>query len=117
MVRKKHSPEKRRWIFQRLSGIPLMFCAATHIGLFFFKLEKPLRFEQVNRLFSRPEWLLFYSLFAVLAVYHGFSGLWTVMTDHNPSLTFKKNLKIILLISGSVLTAFGIWTFIMLGRS
>ncbi|MDZ7797689.1 MAG: succinate dehydrogenase, hydrophobic membrane anchor protein [Candidatus Marinimicrobia bacterium] len=116
MARKKHSPEKLRWVFQRVSAIPLAVCIIVNVWIFSFKFEQPLRYEQINQLFARPEWILFYSLFILLAVLHGLSGLWTVMTDHNPSAIFKKNLKIILIAAGTVLVIFSEWTIIVLGR-
>ena len=110
-----HNKERIRWIFQRISGIQLMLCFGVHIWVFFFKLSRPVTLNGLQQIFSRPEWVIFFSVFIALALYHGFTGLWTVLTDHNPSRTYKKVLKIILTAGGAFLVGFSLWNFVILG--
>ncbi len=116
MLKWKHNPEKLRWTFQRISGLQLAICVGIHFWVSIFKLGWPIRYEGLHALLSHPEWLVFYSIFLVLAVYHGFSGLWTVITDRNPSKTVKKTYKVILIVSGVLLIFLSEWNLILLGQ-
>lgn len=116
MFNLKHNREKIRWVFQRITGLQLLIAFGIHIWVFFFKLERPIDFNGLHKLFARPEWVIFYSVFIALAVYHGFLGVWTLVTDKNPSKTYKKTWKILLLIFGSILVAISISNFILLGQ-
>ncbi|MCF7832254.1 MAG: hypothetical protein K9N05_01600 [Candidatus Marinimicrobia bacterium] len=111
----KHNRERIRWVFQRITGLQLLICFGIHIWVFFFKLERPITLSGLQLIFSRPEWIVFYTIFIALAVYHGFLGLWTVLTDENPSKTYKKVWKIILFISGGFLVGISVWNIILLG--
>ena len=117
MLRKHHSKDKRRWIFQRVGSIPLAAAVIVHAWLFVFGPGRTPDPERLRQIFSQPEWLAFYILFTALALYHGLSGVWTLMTDRNPSATYKRNLRIILRAAGLVLMAFAVWTFVRLGLS
>jgi succinate dehydrogenase hydrophobic membrane anchor protein len=111
-----YSTEKRRWVFQRISGMILIIAVCLHTWVFLFKLGRPVSHEELNALLSHPEWLIFYALFIALTVYHGFLGLWTVLTDRNPSRTFKKWLRIILISFGSLIVILCEWNLILLAR-
>lgn len=116
MLKMKHNREKIRWVFQRMTGLQLLICFGIHIWVFFFKLDQPIGFHALHELFSHPVWVIFYSLFIMLAIYHGFLGIWTILTDKNPSISYKKTWKIILIIFGSILSLISISNFILLGQ-
>lgn len=109
--------EKLRWVFQRLSGLQLLIFFGIHIWVFFFKLERPVSLESLQEIFLHVEWIIFYTLFISLMVYHAFSGLWTVLTDKNPSKTYKKNWRIVLWVIGGFLILISAWNLILLGRA
>ena len=111
----KHNKERIHWIFQRISGIQLLVCLGVHIWVFFFKLERPVTLSGLNHLFSRPEWVVFYTIFIALAVYHALCGLWTILTDKNPSRTYKRVWKTILIVGGVFLVALSLWNLVLLG--
>ncbi len=115
MSKMKHNRERIHWVFQRISGLQLLICFGIHIWVFFFKLERPISLDGLQVIFSHPEWIIFYTIFIALAIYHGFSGLWTILTDDNPSKTYKKVWKIILFVSGILLIATTLWNLILLG--
>ena len=115
MLRMKHNRERIHWVFQRITGIQLLVCFAVHIWVFIFKLERPITLDGLQIIFSQPVWVVFYTIFIALAVYHGFLGLWTVLTDENPSRTYKKVWKIILLTSGILIVAITLSNLIVLG--
>ncbi|MBN2780369.1 MAG: succinate dehydrogenase, hydrophobic membrane anchor protein [Candidatus Marinimicrobia bacterium] len=114
MLRLHYHNEKLRWIFQRVTGLQLLLCAGIHIWVFFFILERPLSYGTIHAVLSHPVWLVFYSVFLFLGIYHGLSGLWTVLTDRNPSNTVKRTLKIILISLGAIFMVLGEWNLIML---
>ncbi|MBW6457922.1 MAG: hypothetical protein K0B52_02050 [FCB group bacterium] len=99
-----------------MSGIILLLMAAVHVWVFLFKLGRPVSHQELNALLSHPEWLIFYSIFVILAVYHGFLACWVILTDRNPSMTFKKVLRIILVSFGAVLIILTEWSLILLAR-
>ena len=111
----KHNRERIHWVFQRISGLQLLICFGVHIWVFIFKLERPITLTGLQVIFSRPEWIVFYTIFISLAVYHGFLGLWTILTDENPSKTYKKVWKIILLTTGILIVAITLTNLIILG--
>ena len=111
----KHNKERIHWIFQRISGIQLLVCLGVHIWVFFFKLERPVTLSGLNHLFSRPEWVVFYTIFIALAVYHALCCLWTILTDKNPSRTYKRVWKTILIVGGVFLVALSLWNLVLLG--
>ncbi|MEA2076509.1 MAG: succinate dehydrogenase, hydrophobic membrane anchor protein [Candidatus Marinimicrobia bacterium] len=111
----KHNRERIRWVFQRISGLQLLICLGVHIWVFFFKLERPITLSGLSELFSKPEWVIFYTLFISLAVYHAFIGLWTILTDKNPSKTYKKVWKIILISGGTFIVGLSLWNLVLLG--
>jgi succinate dehydrogenase hydrophobic anchor subunit len=112
----EYSTEKKRWVAQRVSGIALILAVAIHVWVFLFKLGRPISHQELNALLSHPEWLIFYSVFIILAVYHGFLAFWVIMTDRNPSMTFKKVLRIILISFGTLLVVLTEWSLILLAR-
>lgn len=111
----KHNKERIHWIFQRISGMQLLVCLGIHIWVFFFKLDRPITLQSLTHLFSRPEWIIFYTIFIALAVYHAFIGLWTILTDKNPSRTFKRVWKYILITGGVFLVLLSLWNLVLLG--
>lgn len=111
----KHNRERNRWIFQRISGLQLLACLAVHIWVFFFKLERPVTLQSLSHLFNRPEWIVFYTIFIALIVYHAFIGIWVILTDKNPSRTFKRVWKIILIAGGCFLVGLSLWNLVLLG--
>ena len=115
MFKIRHNKERVRWIFQRISGIQLLLCFGIHIWVFFFKLTRPVSLEGLKEIFSKPEWIIFYTVFIALAVYHGFTGLWTILTDNNPSRTYKKVWKIVLTAGGVFLVGLSLWNLVLLG--
>jgi succinate dehydrogenase hydrophobic membrane anchor protein len=117
MFKMTHNKERIHWIFQRISGIQLLVCLGVHIWVFFFKLDRPVSFQSISLLFSRPEWIIFYTIFIALAVYHGFIGLWTILTDRNPSRTYKRIWKIILIFSGVSLVLLSLWNLVLIGAA
>ncbi len=111
----KHNRERIHWVFRRITGLQLLICFAVHVWVFVFKLERPITLDGLQVIFSHPMWIVFYTIFIALAVYHGFLGLWTILTDGNPSKTYKKVWKIILFTSGSLLVAMTLSNLIVLG--
>jgi succinate dehydrogenase hydrophobic anchor subunit len=109
--------EKLRWVFQRLSGLQLLIFFGVHIWVFYFKLERPVALESLQEIFLHAEWIIFYVLFISLIIYHAFSGLWTVLTDNNPSKSYKKNWRITLWVIGVFLVLISAWNLILLGRA
>lgn len=112
-----NNKEKLNWVFQRLSGLQLLICFGVHIWVFFFKLERPVNLDSLQKIFSHAEWIIFYGLFISLIVYHAFLGLWTILTDNNPSKSYKKKWYLTLWISAAVLIVISIWNLILLGRA
>jgi len=117
MFKVKRNKERIHWVFQRISGVQLLVCFGIHIWVFFFKLKRPIAFSQINQLFTKPEWIIFYVIFVALAIYHAFTGLWTVLTDKNPSKTYKKVWKAILISGGIFLTGLTLWNLVIIGAS
>ncbi len=117
MFKVKPNKERIHWIFQRISGVQLLVCLGIHIWVFFFKLDKPVTVLQLSELFSKPEWVVFYVIFIALAIYHAFIGLWTILTDKNPSKTYKNVWKIILISGGVFLTVLCLWNLVLIGAS
>jgi succinate dehydrogenase cytochrome b556 subunit len=115
MSKIKRNNEKFRWMFQRITGMQLFICFGIHIWVFLFRLDRPIEFAAIQAIFSQPVWIVFYTIFIALAVYHGFSGLWTVLTDKNPSKTYKRNWKIVLYVLGALIVGLSCWNFILLG--
>ena len=115
MFKMKHNKERIHWIFQRISGAQLLACLGIHIWVFFFKLDRPVSLQALTHLFSHLEWIVFYTIFIALAVYHAFIGLWTILTDKNPSRTFKKVWKLILICLGVILVLLSLWNLVLLG--
>lgn len=108
--------EKLRWVFQRLSAFLLLIFLAVHIWVFYFKLERPINLEGLQGIFVHAKWLVFYVLFIALSIYHAFNGLWTVLTDKNPSGLYKKNWRITLWIVALILILLSTWNLILLGQ-
>jgi succinate dehydrogenase hydrophobic anchor subunit len=108
--------EKLRWVLQRLSALLLLIFFAVHIWVFYFKLERPISLEGLQEIFVHGKWIIFYICFIALMLYHAFNGVWTVLTDKNPSKYYKKNWRITLCVLALILILISAWNLILLGK-
>jgi succinate dehydrogenase hydrophobic anchor subunit len=116
MAKINHSPQKLLWLLRQLSGVTLAGFAVLHLWVVLSKLDRPVLYEDINAMLSQWGWMLFYAFFIFVLVLHGMLTLWRMLTDRNPSNSFKRSLKIILIIAGGVLLLLGEWNLILLGR-
>ncbi len=74
------------WVFQRFSGVLLLFTLLGHIFMVHFNLidfrAVSLTPEEVARRFADPHMQLFYLLFLLMAVPHGINGLLNAIDDY-----------------------------------
>ena len=70
------------WLFQRISGVVLLFCLAVHFYLMHYMgFEMRLHADVLQRL-RNPMWKSFYMIFLVLGLFHGLNGTWSIAVDY-----------------------------------
>lgn len=74
------------WLFQRFSGVLLLFILLGHMLMVHFNLmdfkAQSLKPEEVARRYGDPLMQLFYALFLLMAVVHGMNGLLNTIDDY-----------------------------------
>jgi succinate dehydrogenase hydrophobic anchor subunit len=74
------------WYFQRLSGLALILLIGAHFAVNHFDVGSPAGHgwaEAVERL-RRPSYAAMELCLLLLAIWHGFTGLWVVVRDLVP---------------------------------
>lgn len=116
MAKIQHSKQKIFWLLRQLSAVTLFAFAPVHIWFVLGKLERPLLYEDIRSLLSNGVWKLFYAFLIFLVISHALMELWYALTDRNPSGSYKRILRIILMALGGFLLLLSEWNLILLGR-
>lgn len=116
MAKIQHSKQKIFWLLRQLSAVTLFAFAPVHIWFVLGKLERPLLYEDIRSLLSNWTWKLFYAFLIFLVISHALMELWYALTDRNPSGSYKRILRIILMALGGFLLLLSEWNLILLGR-
>jgi succinate dehydrogenase hydrophobic membrane anchor protein len=107
-----------RWLFQRITAIILVILLSVHLITLHFSHQAFTFNTVVVRIQSRSGWLIFYTLFLIVALWHGLNGFYQVVEDYKPSAGFKKFLILICWVGGIILFIWGLrvllswWKFI-----
>ncbi|MBI4835121.1 MAG: hypothetical protein HY811_09930 [Planctomycetes bacterium] len=97
-----------RWFFQRITGILLTALLAIHIITLHFTVSEVISFDTVvTRIQSSIFWLFFYTLFLLLTLWHGFNGVYEVVSDYAPSPGLKRFMIWFFWLFGLILFAWG----------
>ena len=71
------------WFLQRITGIGVLVTIVIHWIIQHIGVENdPINYADVVVRLSQPGYRLLYTLFLMLAVFHGFHGLWMVGRDY-----------------------------------
>ena len=98
------------WFFQRLTGIVLVPVLLTHLLTMHRYHEHGLSWESVTGLMANPYWKVLEITFLVLALYHGFNGLYSLFQDYVKNSGVRLVLFSLVVLAGLVLVTFGIVT-------
>lgn len=95
------------WLFQRISGILLVFYLALHLWVLHFAGQGGLRFDDVVKRFESPVFLWLDLGLLGLVLYHGFNGIRVVLLDLGIGVRMHKMLFWIFVLWGIVLFFIG----------
>lgn len=75
-----------RWLFQRLTGLLLVIFLLIHIITIHFTAADAVSLQSViERVHNNFFWFVFYTVFVLTTLWHGFNGLYEVVDDYKPS--------------------------------
>lgn len=69
------------WLFQRITGIVLIFAMIGHYILMHYTPSSGHEFASTFERMQNPLWKIFYLTFVVLGLYHGLNGIWGIVRD------------------------------------
>ena len=103
------------WLLQRLTGLFLAVFLFTHVKVlhwdYNFTTQGLLDFSFViDRLQGSLGWSVFYFLFILSAMFHGFNGLWAVILDFRPSRVVQQVWLAVLWVVGILVAYYGLTT-------
>jgi len=101
------------WLFQRLTGILLVFLLLIHFAVV-HHLPKPgeLNYAVVAPRLATATWKVFDLVFLVCALFHGLNGVWMVVQDYVSSEGAQTWIFYALCTLGLILLALGAITII-----
>jgi len=71
-----------QWFLQRLTGFILFIGLIIHFYVMHYSGTGALDYETVTARLSSPYWKGFDILFLLSILYHGFNGLWGIVTEY-----------------------------------
>ncbi|RMF99640.1 MAG: succinate dehydrogenase, hydrophobic membrane anchor protein [Nitrospirae bacterium] len=96
------------WLFQRITGVVLFLGLLIHFFVMHYTGEHQLSYEVVKERLGSPLWKTFDLAFLVSVLYHGFNGLWGIVTEYTKRGVFRRLLYTVILVSVSLLLVTGI---------
>jgi succinate dehydrogenase / fumarate reductase, membrane anchor subunit len=100
------------WLWQRISAVVLFFLLIIHFVTYHFIQNGNISYDQIVSKMHTTWFNLVQMLFLVLALFHGFYGLWVIIEDY----IHEKNCRIAIYSSiwivGLVLLIVGVLTII-----
>lgn len=103
------------WLFQRVTGVFLVFGITVHIVVTHFTVRH-ITFAWVNQRLHSGWWVMFDFFLLTFAFYHGFNGLYGIVLDYNPTLKWRKAIGWGLFIIGVGWIIYGVITLGSLAR-
>lgn len=99
------------WFLQRITALMLTVFLFMHVqALHFATNGKPIVFNLVTERLQGPFaawWSLFYLLFVPAALFHGLNGLYGILMDYAPSVSFRRFVLILFWVVGLGMCVFG----------
>lgn len=87
------------WLLHRLTGFLLIFFLILHIFYMHYG-EVSLHYKDIVSRIKHPTWKVFYLIFLLCGIYHGFYGITVILKEHIKSkLLFKLGVFLAILIS------------------
>ncbi len=104
------------WVFQRFSGVLLLFTLIGHMIMVHFSLSDfsavALTPETVAERFNSPFMKLFYALFLIMAIPHGINGALNAVDDYIRNDTLRLVVTWIMWTLALVMFIWGIFTLV-----
>lgn len=95
------------WLLHRITGVILVFGLLYHFVFMHFMGHDNYSYEAVMQRLSEPSWKIFNIIFLLSALYHGFYGLYGVVTEYVRENSLKRFLKFMVFIAPIALAFFG----------
>jgi succinate dehydrogenase / fumarate reductase membrane anchor subunit len=113
-MKKKYNETSNRgaiaWLLQRISAVLLFFLIIFHYITYHFISTGAPEWESVILKMQSPWFNLLQFLFLILALYHGFNGVWMVVEDYLHSKFWRILIFSIIIVLGSSLFFVGMLT-------
>lgn len=96
------------WIHQRFTGL-LMALLTLPLSIFFYKLNSVSLKENIIYLLQTPFYVLSYSIFAIIGMYHGMLGIKVIIEDY----VHSRSTRLIMVVLLQLVTILSIAVFII----
>ncbi len=87
MIVKK--PGMPGWYWQRITGGILAIGMIVHFWVQHFVNPGMVTFEIVSNRLAMPSWKIFDWILLICAIWHGYFGIWNIISDYNPKKITK----------------------------
>lgn len=103
----KQSGGALAWYFQRISGGVIVLLFLAHFWVLHFTIGGEITYDKVAARLSTPLWKTIDMVFLILALYHGFNGVYSVVVDYVGSDIWRHTIFGILALLGLILLILG----------
>ncbi len=97
-----------QWFFQRLTGLVLFAGLFVHFLVMHYSGGEQIGYDAVMARLHNPLWVGFDLLFLLSVLYHGFNGLWGIVTEYTDDGIFRRLLHAAIVLAVIGLTVTGI---------
>ena len=103
------------WLFQRISGIILLFLLLMHFILLHYSGIEEITFEEVAKHLAKPFWKIFDLTFLALGTIHAINGIFMLLHDYVQKNSWRIILTGTLWTLGIIMIIVGSLTIFRLG--
>jgi succinate dehydrogenase/fumarate reductase cytochrome b subunit len=110
------------WLFQRVSGLMLVFFLAVHIWMVHFsglgdvidgRQEELVLFDIVERRLAQGLFVFVDFSLLALVLYHGLNGVRNILLEWRPAAQRQRPITVGLLLLGAATFAYGCWALVV----
>ncbi|MBI4594806.1 MAG: succinate dehydrogenase, hydrophobic membrane anchor protein [Candidatus Tectomicrobia bacterium] len=95
------------WYFQRISGGIIVLLFLAHFWVLHFTIGGEITYLKVAARLASPFWKTLDMIFLVLALYHGFNGIYSIVVDYIDSDLWRNTIFGLLAFLGLILFILG----------
>jgi succinate dehydrogenase / fumarate reductase membrane anchor subunit len=97
-----------QWLFQRLTGLVLFVGLFVHFLVMHYTGGEQIDYQTVMARLNNPLWVAFDLIFLLSVLYHGFNGLWGIVTEYTSDGMLRRFLHAVIVLAVIGLTVTGV---------